>query len=189
MLINETKYDVDALKNFCAVLGTKSRFLIAFIQLLIFGSGVLVCVLNRNNEFVMILGGVISFGVLVAFVYTLINWNKISSKQVDKVARQSPYFNGSMIAKYEVDDENESVNVIIKKDEQQINSLTMKIFDLVKVVSTKQFIFLFVNINVNAKQCLIMNKTSMTEGEFWEIEFLFKKILGDRYIDKNIEVK
>ena len=185
MLINETKYDVDAFKNFSAILGAKSRFLIALIQLLIFGSGVLICVLNKSNEFVMVLGGVIAFGALVALVYTFVNWRKMSSKQVDKVANQNPYFNGSMVAKYEVDEENETIGIVMDKDEKQINSLTMKIFDLVKVIPTKDFIFLF----VNAKQCLIMNKASMIEGEFWEIEFLFKKILGDRYIDKNIDVK
>jgi len=181
MLINETKYDVDALKNFSAVLGARSKFLIALIQLLILGSGVLICVLNRSNEFVMVIGAVVVFGAFVALVYTFVNWRKMSSRQADN----SPYFNGSMVAKYEVDEENETISIAMNKDEKQINSLTMKIFDLVKVISTKEFIFLF----VNAKQCLIMNKSSMIEGEFWEIEFLFKKILGDRYIDKNIDVK
>lgn len=185
MLINETKYDVDALKNFSAVLGAKSKFLIAFIQLLILGSGVLICVLNKSNEFVMAVGAVVVFGAFVALVYTFVNWRKMSSKQADKVASNSPYFNGSMVAKYEVDEENETVKIVMNKDEKQINSLTLKIFDLVKIISTKEFLFLF----VNAKQCLIMNKTSMIKGEFWEIEFLFKKVLGDRYIDKNIDVK
>ena len=49
-----------------------------------------------------------------------------------------------------------------------------------KVVASDDYLFLF----LNAEHSLVMKKSSMIEGEAWEVELILRKVLGDKYIDK-----
>ena len=180
MLINETKYDIEALKNLNTLIAVKSRVYVAIFQALIGLSGVLLFVLNIGNTFMQILGGIIVFGAVVAFCVSMFGWQKLADKQIDKIAKTNPYLINDVVERFEFDENNETVTVSILQNGAPIAKQTYGLKNLVKVVENDSYIFLY----ITPKQCVFMKKTSMLEGESWEIELLLKRVLNDRYIQK-----
>lgn len=178
MLINETRFDADALKALSTQIKTKSQLYIALLYLLVAVVGVLLIVFGDNSALMQWFGAILILSAVIAFVSTIFGWGRFTNKQIEKIA--SKQLKDEIIERYEIDDDAEKISIVIKINGDSLKRQNIDIKDLYKVVASDDYLFLF----LNAEHSLVMKKSSMIEGEAWEVELTLRKVLGDKYIDK-----
>lgn len=178
MLINETKFDADALKALSTQIKTKSQLYIALLYVLVAVVGVLLIVFGGDSALMQWFGAILVLSAVIAFISTIFGWGRFTSKQIEKIA--SKQLKDDIIERYEIDDDAEKISIVINVNGNSLKRQNVDIKDLYKVVASDDYLFLF----LNAEHSLVMKKSSMIEGEAWEVELTLRKVLGDKYIDK-----